>query len=124
VTSGLSEAEPVLSTIDNILARRRILGLVMEDGGIPQAVYDFKDSQHFLSDGLLHVILNFFLPTERKVQRQSAVIGGDLHLNIHIWVMPFHVAGKPSIVKRESRVGIYEVHVIAPLKEDLTGIIW
>ena len=97
---------------------------MLEDGGIPQAVYDFKSSEHFLADGLLHVILNFFLPIERKVQRQSAVIGGDLNLNIHIWVMPFHLAKKPSIVKREAKSGVYEVHIIAPLKEDLTGIIW
>lgn len=124
MTGGLSDAEPVLSTIDNALARRRILSLVIQDGAIPQASYDFRSSRHRLDDGLLHVILSFFLPTERKVQRQSSVIGGDIYLNVHVWVMPMHVCTKPSIVKRESLRDQYEIHIIAPLKEDLTGIIW
>lgn len=124
MTGGLTTAEPVLSTIDNALARKRILGLVIQDGAIPQASYDYCDSKHYLDDGLLHVILSFFLPIERKVKRQSSVIGENIHLNIHVWVMPIHVCAKPSVVKREMSMDRYEIHIIAPLREDLTGIIW
>lgn len=124
MTSGLQEIEPVLSTIDNALARKRILLLVMQGGRVPQATYDFQSSRHYFNDGLLHVILSFFLPIERKVQRQSAIIGEDLYLNVHVWVMPLHVSARPSIVKYEASKSVHEVHIIAPLKEDLTGIIW
>lgn len=124
MTVGLVEAEPVLSTIDNSLSHQRLLRMVLQEGDVPTATYDFKGSQHNLTDGLLHVIISFFLPLDRKIQRQSAVVGEALALNIHVWVLPVHITNKPSIVKREGGPGIYEVHIIAPLREDLTGIIW
>lgn len=126
MTAALLEAEPVLSTITNALARHRILGLVLREIEIPQATYDFVGHDHCLVDGMLKVVFHYFLPSTRRVRRQSAIIGGDLELTINLWAVSMttqlSVVSNRSIIQGDTEKHV--VNVIAPLREDLTGIVW
>ncbi len=125
-----SVLEGILDALDNNLARRRVLDRVLkfrDEIGIPKAAYDFVGSKRTIVDGLAKLELIFFLPAARKVQPGTAVVGGDLELTINVWVMVIDdnsLKVLRSNKKLVDDVEHCEVHVLAPISENLTGVVW
>lgn len=116
----------VLSSLDNAIARKRLLRVVLQEAHIPQATYDFVKSSHRVVDDMLHVMFHFFLPVTRRVRRQSAIIGSDFALIVNLWAVPKVITDRLIVVDNRTHDDgtDHEVHVLAPIREDQAGIVW
>lgn len=115
----------VLSYVDNAISRRKLLGAVLREVSVPQASYDFVKSEYRTTNEMDNIIFHFFLPITRRVRRQSALIGSDFNLVVDFWTVPKSVTHKLTVVSNKyCSFATCRVRVIAPIREDRSGIVW
>lgn len=129
MSQPLEHPEPVLSLVNNELARRRILDNILNGHCmIPRASYDYQKMEYCIIEGILRVTFFYNLPKTRQIKRQSLILGGDLALIVTVWpiapAVPTRMAVVNNRVTVDNDVSTYEIHIIVPLREDLSAIDW